>query len=451
MNLYIIAGSNSETIRQVMERTNRISVVKCEDSIGQAFKYLLTDCLQYDAILLTDQGVINNYDSFKEIMESFVEILENSACQAYFKFVTKDPGLEIIFNQAVGNNPRFSVHFIDQVRIPASMLVDICLSHESNTGINSPVFNKADNCKTSKKSWGIFDMLKISQIKSKTPDEASQYENTSKRAYKSGIFRTKKHENKNVFLSSKDCRKVAVITGHRGSGVTGTAANVASVASEQGLTAVVLDLDILFRGMTLYFTKFGDEVELNADLGYSLIRCLMKPESYSINSCMINENLSVITLAYSVSSRDRLLEALDYRRLLSLISLLRVKFNLVLIDMPMDMLEKYPDIITQVDSIGLCVNNTIYSVINTVKLIEETISQDSLLFRTKSRVIVTRYNENNNHNGRKFSPEFTCELLNDLSGVIGGEYRIGGRVPYSGDFDLQAGRREKICHTNDTY
>jgi hypothetical protein len=107
--------------------------------------------------------------------------------------------------------------------------------------------------------------------------------------------------------------------------------------------------------------------------------------------------------------------------------------------------------VTQIDSIGLCVNNSLYSVINTVRAVEESISKDALLFTTKSRIIVSKYNENNRQNGKKFSAELTCELLNDISSISKCEYQSCGMIPYSKEYDLQTGSGDRICNTNSAY
>ncbi|WP_010248672.1 P-loop NTPase family protein [Acetivibrio cellulolyticus] len=439
MNLYLIAGANSDAVKQALER-NSITVVRSEASIAEALNFLSKNYLEYDSILLTDQGMINDYQNFSGILEGLKPILNR---RSEFKFMTKDPALETVFKTVFGSDGRFHVFLTDQVKIPVMALIDFCISKTSSQEDNRSIKQPIDDTVMLKKPRSIFDKFK--------PGARQGLELESKPEEGSKLLRPKEKSNEKTLLSLKDSRKVVIITGHRGSGVTGTIANIASVASNQGLSVMILDMDTVYRGTNLFFTKFGDEVEINSDLGYSLIRCLMKPESYDINSCMINENLSLIALAYSVSSKDRILEAMDYKRVLSLISLLRMKYNLVLIDLPIEILKHFPDIITQIDSIGLCVNNNLYSVINTVKAVEESILKDTLLFRTKSRIIVSKYNENNRHHGKKFSPEFTCEILNDISGISKGEYQSGGMIPYSKDYDLQTSSGERICNTNSVY
>jgi len=134
-------------------------------------------------------------------------------------------------------------------------------------------------------------------------------------------------QNRKFLLFPKDFRKVIVVTGCRGAGATSTAANLAIESSAQGLSTILVDMDIQYRGVNLYFPKFGDEVEYNPDLSYSLVRCVIKPDSYDINSCRINDNLFVTTLAYSISSKDKLLEIIDLKKLSAFINFLRLKLT----------------------------------------------------------------------------------------------------------------------------
>ncbi len=437
MSLYLIAGANSNAVKQALEN-NSIPVVRTEISIAEALKFLTNNHLEYNSILLTDQGVINDYHNFSDILTRFKLVINPGS---NIKFLTKDPNLEMVFKRVLGSNGRFQVYLSDQVKISVTTLIEFCKSEESTTQDNASVLQNVDNTVLLKRSWSIFN-----KFRSKTEgDKGSRNEEIS------NPVPAKKAVKEKILLNISDCKKVVVISGHRGSGVTGTVANIASVASSHGLSVMVVDMDTVYRGINLFFPKFGDEVDIKPDLSNSLIRCLMKPESYDVNSCRINENLSVITLAYSASNKDKLAEVMDYKRVLSLVSLLRQKYNLVLLDLPMEILKRISNIITQVDSIGLCVNNNLYSVINTVKDIEESISEDFLLFRTKSRVIISKYNENNRYHSKRFSPEFTCEMLNEISSVTRDEYQNCGVIPYTKDFDLQTGSGERICNTDSSY
>lgn len=434
MKLYLIGGVNSETIKQALEK-NGIDVVRFETSISKAFEYISKNYIEYDLVLLTDQGVIDDYQNFKDLLEGFKKLLNQGT---KFKFLTKDAELEKIFIQVVENDLRFSVCLTDQIKIPVAMLIDFCISDNSDNEVNNDSNQLIEDTVVLKKSRSIFSKIKSGLRRNEESNDSKS-------------LGTKKQDAENPIFVSNNLKKIIAITGHRGSGVTSTVANIASVASDKGFSVMVVDMDTVYRGINLFFSKFGDEVELNSELAYSLIRCLMNPESYDVNSCKINRNLSIITLGYSVSCKERISEAMQYKRVLSLISLLKQKYNIVLIDLPLEVVKELPDIITQIDSIGLCVNNSLYSIINTVKAIEGSLSKDTLLFTTKSKVIVSKYNENNRYQGKKITPEFTSEILNALSGRFEVEYQNAGFVPYSMEFDLQTESGGRLSNTNNSY
>jgi len=432
MKLYLIAGTNSDSLKQALEKNN-IDVIRCEASLSKALDFLSRNYLEYDTLLLTDQGVIEDYVNFKNLLEKSKQLINR---RSNFRFITKDIQLEKIFNQVFENDLRFSVYFTDQIKIPVSLLVEFCLSSNTDSETEDTASVPVEDTVILKKSKSLFDK------------------------FKSGLKKDEDGQNRKLLSSTKDFEKtisvirdlkrIVAITGHRGVGVTGTVANIASVASDSGLSVMVIDLDTVYRGINLFFSKFGDETEVNSELSYSLIRCLMNPESFDVNSCKINKNLSVIALGYSVSSKERIAEALQYKRVVSLISLLKHEYDLVLMDIPLEVFKTLPDLITQIDTIGLCVNNSLYSVINTVRGLEESILKDSLLF-AKSRVIISKYNESNRYKGKKFTPEFTCEILTHLSGISKGEYKGAGIIPYSKDYDLQTGGGDRISNTNRVY
>lgn len=433
MKLYLVAGTNSDVLKQVLEK-NEITVVGWEVSISKALNFLSKNPLEYDTVLLTDQGVIDDYNDFKSLLEKFKQLINLGSS---FKFITKDAQLERIFNEIFENDSRFDVFLTDQAKIPVSMLVEFCNTKKGTETMDTANSSVADTV-ILKKTRSIFDKFKTGLRKDGDVQNNRQ-------------LGGKEQDYEKILSVLGDLKRIVAITGHRGSGVTGTVANIATVASDKGIPVMVIDMDTVYRGINLYFSKFGDEIEINSELSYSLIRCLMTPESYDVNSCKINRNLSVIGLGYSVSNRERIFEALQHKRITSLINLLRQEYDLVLLDVPLEVFKTLPDLVTLVDSIGLCVNNSLYSVINTVRAIEESISRDTLLFASKSRVIVSKYNKNNRYKGKKFTPEFTCEILNHLSGISKGEYRKAGMIPYAEDFDLQAGSSDRICSTDMTY
>lgn len=458
VRLYLIAGSKSQILKKSLEETGDIEVIHIDNTFEDALNYLIRNSLDFDSILLMDAGLIEATESFTDTLNSLKELMNSSYPGVSLKFITKDPGYLNEYNNVVSGDSRFEVFFVDNVRIPISYIQETCLKNqnkkrptvqqtESQTPAEPPKTANSNLTQTSpRKSKSILGRKLPFFSKSNGQKDKSESGSTN-----SSIISSSVQPKQKISLVSKDFRKVIIVTGCKGAGATSTVANLAIESSSQGLSTIVVDMDIKYRGINLYFSKFGDEVEYNPDLSYSLIRCIMKPDSYDINSCRINDNLFVTTLAYSISTKDKLLETIDIKRLSALINFLRLKFNLVLIDMPMSTLGKYSQLLTQVDSIALCVNNNLYSAISTLRTVEEHfIKEDLVLFNVKSRLVLTKYNEANRHNGKTFTPELTCRIICELGGHST-ELNPAGIVPYSREFDLQIDSGQKIVSVNKVY
>ncbi|HOM02753.1 MAG TPA: hypothetical protein PLH43_08000 [Acetivibrio sp.] len=455
MKLYLVAGSKSEMLKKALEENRDIEVVHIDNNFDEALNNLIRNSLDFDSILLMDAGIVESTESFTDTLNTLKELMNSTYPYVTLKFITKDPAYLNEYNNAVSGDGRFEVFFVDNVRIPISYIQEVCLKNR-NPKPPKPQQTESraldDSTKTSEnkltqtlsgKSKSIFGRI---FSKPNANENGVESDGASSTIISSGT----QHKQK-ISLVSKDFRKVIVVTGCRGAGATSTVANLAIESSSQGLSTIVVDMDIEYRGINLYFSKFGDEVEYNPDLSYSLVRCMIKPDSYDINSCRINDNLFVTTLAYSISSKDKLLEIIDIKKLSAFINFLRLRFNVVLIDMPINSLSKYSELLTQIDSIALCVNNNLYSAISTVRTVEDLfVKEDLVLFNVKSRPVLTKYNEANRHNGKTFTPELTCKIICELGGYDN-DLNPAGIVPYSREFDLQIDSGQKIASVNKVY
>lgn len=446
MRIYLVAGDKSQALKRALENEGSIEVARIDDAFEEALLFLKRNSFDFDSVLLTDQGIEGSHEDFADALNRFIELIDTSLSSVTFKFITKEPYYHQVFNDMVSGDSRFEIYFVDNIRIPVSYIHEICLKNQSSKAEETQVLPKKLTQSISEKALPILGRFRPFSSRSNEPK--SDGKNKGQADLNAS---NKKQSNQKNSLLSNDYRKVIIVTGCRGAGVTSTAANLAVESSAQGLSTIVVDLDTEYRGINLYFSKFGDEVEFNPDLAYSLIRCIIKPDSYDINSCRINDNLFVSTLAYSISSSDKMLDNIDLRRLSALISFLRLRFNVVLIDMPIKTLKNYPQLLTQIDSIALCINNNLYSVISTVKTVEECFSnEDLVLFNVKSRAVITKFNEANRHQGKPFTPELTCRIVSDV-GRYNGELSLAGFVPYSGEFDLQIDSGKKIASIDKSY
>jgi len=237
---------------------------------------------------------------------------------------------------------------------------------------------------------------------------------------------------------SREVSRVVAVTGHRGSGVTSTAVNLAHIANNRNISTILIDMDTVNCSFNLYFNEFYELAEKDQDIAHSLIRNLAKPQSYSVNSYRSN-NLYVVALAYSFSDKALLERFFTPEKFINMITTFRKDFQLCLLDIPLDALIKLKPSIMYIDCFGLCVSNNLYSMTSTLRGIQHDFKQDEMeLLFGKSKVIVSKYNEMISIQDEFFSPDKVCDLLLELSEVpIGRTFELAGQIPYRMDFDSQ--------------
>ncbi len=443
MDAFLIAGGGRKSLSQILEKDCGIRVTGYEQDIFKGLERLAEGKVRADIIVLTDQGVSCTPSGLKAAIESFRQHTGGMPGNCLFKFITKEPLYDRAFTDGAGGAQNYSSHLFDRVKIPASLLREICGDACFNDGEEIHPEPQGGPCSDGKRVWSFFGR----------PDKSSM---DNREDHFKGSLRDMPGEAKNMRSRLRavhaGLNRVVAITGHRGAGATGTAANIAVAAGMRGLKTIILDLDIEYRGMNLYFGKFGEEAQLKSGLEASLVKCLLKPDLYLDNSCKINDGLYVVSLAYSVPHRDKLLDFINLKRLLGLIAVLKPEFNLVLLDIPFHALSRYSEMLIHLDSIGLCVNNNIYSLINTAKAVDEMFEREFLsLLKMKSRIIATKYNDENRHHGRKMTCELMCDILCEISEVFDNSPVCAGAIPLCGNFDMQADTGRKLCSLSSEY
>lgn len=444
MRIYLIAGSNSEPLKQVLEKDSPIEVVCCSKDIHEAFQNLIENDMDLDVLLLTDQGIGSSLEGFARALADFRELVDNLLPGMCFKFITKEPQYSQIFKNAVLKSSSFEVHLVDDIKIHISLLKEICLGHRPLSYEDTIVLY--DPAHPSKKNlWTNFK-------KGNPAPEANtrSSEGEGKDLKPCGIKQTKPRKPANPMRKSTN--RIIAVTGHRGSGISSTVSNLAVEAGNTGLKTMIVDLDLIYRGINLYFSKFGEEADLNPDLAFSLVRCMMKPDAYAEHTCIINDNLCLTALAYSVGSNDKMLEHITGRRIIAMLSALKNKFDLVLLDVPIELFRQYPDMLVQADAIAVCMNNSLHSIVSTVRSTSLSCTvEDFSVFKMKSKLVLTKYNAANIHKGKVLTVDLSLKILADLSDSFDYVVECAGIVPYCSDFDRQVDSGRKICSQNSDY
>ena len=242
--------------------------------------------------------------------------------------------------------------------------------------------------------------------------------------------------------------RTIAITGHRGAGLTSTVANLAEEAHKQGLSVMIVDLDTLSRGMNMYFGEHTDTVD--EDKRSSLIRLLARPQSYETSAFCIKPGLYMSTLPYAFGDKKLEEQFVTCEKIISMISFLKNNVNLCILDLPFEIAGHFKEILIHVDSFGLCINNSLYSVFNTVRHMEFYLQRKYMdIVLSKTKLIVTDYNDRATNQGENFTPRRVTEILKTVSDGFDFIGEPAGYIPHYGEFDNQIETEILSVNSND--
>lgn len=341
--------------------------------------------------------------------------------------ITKNPFLPTELEALTQKYDNLKVITIDAVRIPISVLKEVSDSLSTKRRF-MPKQHQTEDKKRSEEVKEIKPEKKKSffdRFRAKSEPSTADSSNDSLA--------------KELDRISRGLSRVVAITGHRGSGLTSTVVNLASEASKRGLSTMIIDMDAEYRSMNMYFGRFHEHTLKYDDMNASLIRTLARPQDYMTTAFSVKDNLWLSSLGYSFHDRKLMDQFFNGDKLVGLISLLRTKFNLVLLDLPLDLLQTFKDTMIHIDVFGLCVPNNLHAVLSTIRNIEVVLDREKASYlNAKSKVIVTKYNDRSKVQDSLFAPDKVSEMLTGgLSDILRYEMATAGYVPYSSGFDAQ--------------
>ncbi|WP_195571409.1 AAA family ATPase [Paenibacillus sp. 1001270B_150601_E10] len=391
-----------------------------------------------DAVIVMDEGAVGSSSSTRQEWLALLSQMETAVGTPMVLSITRDRALERYLQSLMERFSFLQVEHSNDIRISKEFITQSILRHievRSNTTQAVPTaprsnpFTESDPVKEKKSSF-LDRLLK----KSKNVTERTATDPLTKELEK----------------ISRGMSRIVAITGHRGSGVTSTVVNVASEASKRGLSTIIIDLDIQYRTMNMYFNSFHERTKKDDMINASLIRTLARPQDYTTTTYHLKDNLCLTSLGYDFKDRLLIEQFYNSAKLISLLSLLRSKFNLILLDMPMDLCDSFRDILIHIDTFGLCVPNNIYAVLNTLKNMEVSLDNESIAYlNAKSKLVVTKYNDRSRFQQEQFTPESVSNVM--TSGLLEPfmyETKVAGYVPYSQEFDGQIEADLPIVHTS---
>lgn len=398
-------------------------------SLRDVKEFLTRDNPAISGVLITDEAIGHQGQDQEDVHTLLEWVTANRGSEVPVVWITRDPLKSVQFASIARRFGNLKWITCDAVRI------------------SPEVYHRAFEQLASAKEHRIHKHDKI--LHKEMPARSESGEQVEKRSFfdrfrskprnDSGAQQVTDQLTRELDRISRGISRTVAITGHRGSGLTSTAVNLASEASKRGLSTIIIDMDIKYRSTNMYFSRFQERTLKDEQVSASLIRTLARPQDYMTTAFNIKDNFWLSALGYSFNDYKLVDQFYTNEKLIGLISVLKTKFNLILLDMPMDLFRSFKDTMIHIDLFGLCVPNNLHAILSTIRNVEHVLNPAKASYlNAKSKVIVTKYNDRSRFQGDLFTADKVSEVLSSgLSDCFRYEMRIAGNVPYSFDFDSQ--------------
>jgi len=426
MRLILISGGYHEIIAPYLKEEYDLINDRCLE-LENINDFIQEIDSSVDCVLLTDQAFSGSIEKDKEQLLILIQWLKEKSCQVVI--ITNDHMRMIQYRDIFDHYSFVSYVTYDWLRLTEKVIkeaINVLRANRNSKKTNS-LNEEKGKIKKKKSFLGFIKNSQQTKLIKPRDDLTREFENIG-----------------------RAISRVIAITGHRSSGVTSTTVNLAYQASKRGLKTIIVDLDVEYRSINMYFNKYHETTLRDEIINSSLIRTLAKPQDYKTTSFCLNDNLWAISLGYNFSDIKLIKQFYNSTRLIGMLSVLKNNFNLVILDMPLDMLSTLSEVILHIDIFGLCVANNLYSILNTIRKLECVLDSEKMSFlKSKSLLIISKYNLKSKFNNNFFTPDKVNEILTSgLSNNFVGDMKIAGSIPYCDEFDKQIESDILISDTN---
>ena len=406
MKIFLIAGTEHICIAEFLKKERKTIIVnKGSLILGEAAEYLRENAHAYDKVLITDGALSANPDENKSDLEALLELISTEIV-----IVTRD----FLFGTS---NKQVSILITPWFRATEKDFTEALQPAAKISEAKVPIGKKKEK----------------EPVRTEEPKKKAEGKKKIPKIRGRNGKREKEEEEKDIGGISIASSKAIVFTGRRGSGLTSTAVNIAIAANRRGLNTILVDMDVDYRSINLYFSDFIEQAEKDDAIAFSLIRLLAQPQSYQ-SAAVNTDGLWLASLGYDFHDKRLLEQHFVEAKIIGLVSSLKHNFDLIVMDFPLDSLAKFPALLNSVDVFGLCMENNIYSAFTTLRNIDIGFDdrESAPYFASKARLVVTKYNDESMYDDEIVTPEKLSELIvnEELSEDFAAELPVAGSIPY---------------------
>lgn len=440
MDLLVVAGNINEMFYTKISYKKNI-INKKETYTSELIDIIQNNHIRFDAIMIMDEGIDQSLEELEEMIRKVKPLLQNKQVI----YITRDLELrELLKDNQVYFQDRVRISWTDYEEIFKQVINEIGPAKKSFLG------DKRNRVQETRQESAQQEYKENTEVNAEVKTEVKKEKISLLDKFKRNKTKSEPEEDKRFRFVSSGISRVIAVTGHRGVGVTSTVVNLAYEAAQKNLSTIVIDLDIYNRTTNLYFGEFIRQVDGDEYMASSLVKCLAKPQDYKNAACNVSSKLWLTTLSYEFEDNKLISQFYNTTKLMNMITVFRQYFNIILIDIPLEILGQFPESIPMIDLFALCTNNNQYSVISTLRNIGNYFTtQDIGYINAKSKLIITKFNDRAEYENDFFTPDKVSELFDsELCDELTTKMPVAGYVRYNETFDLQIENDIPISQTN---
>lgn len=435
LKLLLVSGGNFELLKDTLSKHTIVNLEQL--ALGNVHEFIERANPSVDAVLVTDEAFSWDMQQDRSDLERLMQLLfDKDKSHIPVLLLTRDLILQEEWQDTIERYENLKVRVFRSIRLTVPVIRDEVAALQAT--------------KKTTKAAAHEEKPSPSQGHAEGEKRKSFLDRFRSRKKETEEFKATDPLTRRIEALSRGISRIVAITGHRGSGITSSAVNIASEASKRGLSAILIDLDIDYRGLNMYFSSFHEMTKRDEEMSASLIRTLARPQDYKATAFHVKDQLWLSSLGYEFADRRLVEQFYNNNKLIGMLSVLRTQFNLVLLDLPLDVLAKFQDTMIHIDRFGLCVPNNLHGIISTIRNAEAVLSDEQVTYlNAKSQIVITRYQAGSKLQDEPFTPDKVSEIMaSGLSPLFSYEMATAGTVPYSEEFDNQIETDMPIAETS---
>jgi septum formation inhibitor-activating ATPase MinD len=361
MSTYFIGGHHTSGICFYLETVYHTRIIKTSQTLEEAIAYFDASQLEIQYLLILDTKISQDFERFQQ---SFVEIYHISQWMHFQILIMTQHSRVKEFVHQIGQDS-VDCMLIKTNQIDMSDISEYLTSHLENHKINHRSFSPRKKMKNDLK-------LLEKQLK-------NEYQGT---------------------------RRSIVVTGASGSGTSSVVTNAAVAFGQLRQKTLVVNLDVINDGMFLFESSSATCSNTEEKLAHVLKK---KNSNLAHKLKVLQHNIKgVHWMTRSVHQTKEYHEA---SMMIEAVMSLKEDYDVILFDLPLEILHHAVRGMSFIDQSYLVINNHFSSIHRTSTQLNGLMTNDKKDFIERSSLILNKYNDFNQFEGKPFLPQISLELL----------------------------------------